>query len=80
MACQDLGREDLHQLIAEQDPTLAVHHANTIAIAIERHAHLSALGLHRADEVGQIGRFSRVWMMIGESTIDLGIQQLVSPR
>ena len=78
MARQHLGREDLHQLVAEHDPALAVDHADPIAIAVEGDADLGAARRRpRPIRSLEVLVDRRIGVMVGEAAVDLGEQQLM---
>ncbi len=80
MAGQDLGRQDLQQLIAEQDPALAIDHADPVAIAIEGDAELGAVRADRLDQILEVLGHGGIGMVVREAAVDLGEQQMMLAR
>ena len=78
VARQHVGGQDLQDLVAEDDPALAVDHADPVAVAVEADAELVAAVGHLADQVDQVVRLGRVGVVVGEAAVDLGEQALVA--
>src|SRR3546814_9323143 len=56
---------------------LGVHHAETVAVAVEGDAEIAVLGAHRGLELLQVLRHGRVGVVIGKVAVDALIQQNV---
>ena len=73
---QDRSREQDHQLIAPQDAAAGVDDADAVGVTVERHAQFGADLGHLGDEIGQVGLYGRVGMMMGKApgglTVELG--------
>ena len=74
-ARQHVGGEQ-HQLAVRVDDLAVLgDDAETVAVAVEGDADFGVGILERLDHVGQIFRFGRVWVVVGEVAVNLAIER-----
>src|SRR5262249_50441408 len=71
MFVQHRSGEQHHQLVAPDDPPLAINRTNTVAVAVEGDAEIEAVGEHELLEVREVLFNGWVRMMVGEAAVDL---------
>ena len=67
------AKED-HQLITPQDPTGAVDGADTIGVAVERDAQISAEMLDGEDQGAEVLGLSRIGVVVREATVEVAVE------
>ena len=72
--------EDGKQLIAPDNPALAVDRSDPVAVTVESHAEIELFLRDERFEVGQVLFFGGIGMMVGKITVDFGEQQMMLTR
>ena len=71
---QHIAREQHHGAIRPDDLAFLGHHAEAVAIAVEGHAHIRALGAHGGDQIRQVGGLGGVRVVVGKRAVHFRVE------
>jgi len=77
--CQHIPGQQSQDLIAPENPTFTVHHADPVAVAVEGDAEIALLGQNRRLQLSQVLRHGGIGMVRGKIAVDRRIEQGVPP-
>ena len=78
MGGEHVGGEQDHELVAPQNPPPSVHHADAVAVAIERDAEVATLAPHRLLKLDQVLGHRGIGVVGRERAVDLLVQHDVA--
>jgi hypothetical protein len=76
----EVARQQQQQLVGREHPPLPVDDAQPVAVAVEGHAKVAAVGDHRFGQLGEVLRLRRVRVVRRKAAVDPGVEQEVAAR